>query len=98
MIPGRKRPNVAALTRAVQASADWRGSVTGDDEMTDEFDREIARQRKALRDLRRHLAYHNALRSFVGGLALLNSEEQRDEKRTAALLQSAIRRAQILYP
>lgn len=97
MIPGRKRPNLAALTRAVQASADWRGSVTGDDEMTDEFDREIARQRKALRDLRRHLAYHNALRSFVSGLAMLNSE-QRDVRRTAMLLRSAIMRAQSLFP
>lgn len=42
--------NIAALKRAVAASADWRGSLVGDPDPTtlDQFDLEIAKQRKAV--------------------------------------------------
>lgn len=47
------RGTLAALERAVQAAAEWRGTYTGDPEALAAYDAELARMRAALAAVKR---------------------------------------------
>lgn len=88
--------NIAALKRAVKASADWKGSITGHPDPLVEiaFDLEIAKQRKAVQNAARIRREHQMLLMFIARLADL--PDKMDHRRTWQALSAARRQARTL--